>query len=507
MIQMNVAAAAEWADGWGFHSEVAFDQVRSIVLPANQSRLSGWYLLRFADDTFYVGESVDLRSRMLGHAGKWGDEIRAVRVLARLASKQELKRVERELTKELEAIGVSLRNVVNASIAVGKHPLDELLAEDEQERWLADPREYNSADRTPLKGMREQEIRYSTAATRYQERPAADAATTLLRTFLEACVPVPRATEFQYWAVSTGTLDDRRCCVNVGGMEVFVLGSKGGFLNVRRSLVASGFRGGGALKLRHPGITVRKRDYRDGAGDVVSLHSNTMAGLRGLLSDERVTRAAAQLVLDVMRKRFCVYTRYHCPQLVQLVYSDFARETAAATVAGDLPDASEPLTETPPPDVEELGDVRCYWIVGRGGVDINDIVRQREWRMAPNPRFEAKVMDMLPGERVAVRTRRNTKDDIPFDHRDNLVSVMDFELTGTIAHNPGDGCSVGVDWDPIPAAPRRYYLYTSGDPIWPVVRGVTTPWDDLIGFAFDGEPQQIDLFRNAPFWAERFGDH
>lgn len=30
--------------------------------------------------------------------------------------------------------------------------------------------------------------------------------------------------------------------------------------------------------------------------------------------------------------------------------------------------------------------------------------------------------------------------------------------------------------------------------------------DGLLAFAFDGQPQDIDRFRNEPFWRERFGD-
>ncbi len=30
--------------------------------------------------------------------------------------------------------------------------------------------------------------------------------------------------------------------------------------------------------------------------------------------------------------------------------------------------------------------------------------------------------------------------------------------------------------------------------------------DGLLAFAFDGQQQDIDRFRNEPFWGERFGD-
>ncbi|MGH3800440.1 MAG: hypothetical protein ACRDTD_09970, partial [Pseudonocardiaceae bacterium] len=79
-------------------------------------------------------------------------------------------------------------------------------------------------------------------------------------------------------------------------------------------------------------------------------------------------------------------------------------------------------------------------------------------------------------------------------------------VQGTITENPGDGCSVMVAWEPVAPASKRYYLYTSQDTVWTLARGVSPWWDDLIGFVFDGRKQDIDFFRNLPFWASRFGD-
>lgn len=53
-------------------------------------------------------------------------------------------------------------------------------------------------------------IRYAAHARRYQAKPEADEVTALLRAFSEWSVPVPGATEFQYWSVSTGTCGGKR---------------------------------------------------------------------------------------------------------------------------------------------------------------------------------------------------------------------------------------------------------------------------------------------------------
>lgn len=524
------SAAENWADSRKFCPAICFADARTVALPPEQPVLSGWYLLRFHDDSFYVGESVDLRGRMAGHRAKWGDEIATVRFRPEMASKQELKRRERVLTHELEALGVPLRNVVNASVTSGRDALDELLPPSEQDRWLADPQTYNAADATPLKPMAAQEIRYSTQARRYHAKREVAEVTALLRDFLDSSVPVPRATEFQYWSVSTGTYGGkRRFCVSVGAMEVFVVDENlSGFLNVRRSLLGSTVDAEREFLRRHPGVRLRHRAYADAGSDVISVQCPTLDSLQRVVDDPQVTTAAARLVIDVMRKHFCTYTRNHCPQLVQSAYPEHPRPllpsesgTESAEAEPQPPafqDSAESLDDAAvgallTPDADDLGDIVCYWIVASGSKklsrnQVQDFLTRGEWRMDPNPRFEAKVADMLPGERIAVRTRRNVADDdIPFERRGNLVSVMDFYLTGTIVANPGDGCSVSVVWDPVPNRPRRYYLYTSQDVVWRVARGIRPVWDDLIGFVFDGKPQQnVDQLRNADWWAERFGD-
>lgn len=529
---MTIRSVDDWADGWKFRAPVSFADVRRSALPADGPKRSGWYLLSFNDDTYYLGESVDLRSRMGGHAAKWGDEIATVRLLPKAASKQQLRVVERSLIRELRAQKIPLRNVVHSDVTTGRDALEELLSDEMQQQWIRDPRGVNARDTTPLKDLSEQEVRYSTAARRFSDLPESAALTALLRTFLAACVPSPRATEFQYWSVSTGTYGGnkfpRRFCVSVGMMEVFVAhgvkdspGAVQGILNVRESTLSSRVGTMHSLQRRHPDVRIERRDYVDAGGDLLCLKSKDLKALEGLLADPDVTAAAAQLVLDLMRKHFCVYTRYHCPQLVQLVYPEYRRsaddsqEDATTQLDSSIPYVESVSIDAEADtniDVEDLGDVDLYWIVGcgpraSGRNQIDDFIAKGEWRMDPDPRYEAKVADMLPGEPIAVRTRRNTTaDDLPFDRRGHRVSVMDFYLRGTITENPGDGCSVRVSWEPPFTTPRQYFLYTSQDPVWALARDVHSLADDLIGFAFDDRKQDIDLVRNRAFWADRFGD-
>jgi 5-methylcytosine-specific restriction enzyme B len=82
---------------------------------------------------------------------------------------------------------------------------------------------------------------------------------------------------------------------------------------------------------------------------------------------------------------------------------------------------------------------------------------------------------------------------------------MAIKAIGTVKENPGDGRNLKVDWTP--ASPvREWYFYTYQKTVWRIVPG---DWynDSLIAFAFEGKEQDIDAFRNRPYWRERFGDH
>lgn len=524
--------AAQWADERRFGPSVPFGDVRTSALPLKEPRVSGLYLLEFANGTYYVGESVDLRSRMSGHRSAWGSEIASVRIRRWAASKQDLRRYERVLTHELEAVHVPIRNVLNASITSGVNALDELVDEPSQRAWLADPAVYNGRDRTPLKELTAQSVQYSTAAQRFREHPRCDDATSVLRRFLERCVPVPRVTEFQYWSVSTGTYRSsqfpRVFCVSVGKMEVCVVsadkahaGQLAGFVTVRAS-VLDGRVSTRKFARRHPGVVRRPPKYLDAGGDAITLVAPSLEAFSALVDDTDVSAAAGALVLDLMRKHFCVYTRYHCPQVVEMVYPEFERSAGSASGTDDvlLKVAESPvaLVEAEHGDlpeqiegIEDFGDVEIFWVVGAGSQKSgrhqpSDFVEHGEWRMDPRADYEGKVADMRPGERIAVRTRRNITEDVPFDNHGHLVSVMDFHLRGVITANPGDGCSVRVSWETPPSSPPRFYLYTSQDPVWPLVRGRGGGTDQLIDFVFEDKPQDVDTLRNAGFWSERFGD-
>lgn len=150
---------------------------------------------------------------------------------------------------------------------------------------------------------------------------------------------------------------------------------------------------------------------------------------------------------------------------------------------------------------------QATWFVGAsyGGTDdqMPRFLAEGIWENGYDDKLLDVVRSMRPGERIAIKSSYTRKHGLPFDSRGRAVSVMGIKAVGTITENLNDGKRVKVDWAKVEPV-REWYFYTHRATIWRVLPG---EWmnDALIAFAFDGKPQDIDRFRNEPFWRERFG--
>lgn len=151
---------------------------------------------------------------------------------------------------------------------------------------------------------------------------------------------------------------------------------------------------------------------------------------------------------------------------------------------------------------------QSYWFVGAsyGGTDDQTprFLKEGIWENGYEDKYLDTVRAMQPGEQIAIKAAYTQKHDLPFDSRGLTVSVMAIKAIGTITENPGDGRRVKVDWTPLDPI-KHWYFYTYQQTIWRVQRNKWAA-EALIDFAFQGATQDIDRFRNAPYWAERFGD-
>ena len=148
------------------------------------------------------------------------------------------------------------------------------------------------------------------------------------------------------------------------------------------------------------------------------------------------------------------------------------------------------------------------WFVGAvyGGIDdqMPRFLAEGIWELRdPSDKESSLVKSMKAGDRIAIKAAYTRKRGLPFDNREQPVSVMAIKATGTITENLQDGERVRVEWN-APQPLREWYFFTFRATVWRVLPG---DWmtDSLIAFAFEGKAQDIDRFRNEPYWRERFG--
>lgn len=150
-----------------------------------------------------------------------------------------------------------------------------------------------------------------------------------------------------------------------------------------------------------------------------------------------------------------------------------------------------------------------YWLVGayddNKDVDLADeLVQKGIWKNYYKDTYLDLVKSMKPGDKIGIKSTYTKKNGAPFDNKGQSVSVMDVKAIGTVVENLGDGQNIKVEWDK-EFQKKEWYFYTYRKTIWKINENKEYG-RDLIAFAFKGEKQDINKFRNDPFWNERYGD-
>jgi 5-methylcytosine-specific restriction protein B len=156
--------------------------------------------------------------------------------------------------------------------------------------------------------------------------------------------------------------------------------------------------------------------------------------------------------------------------------------------------------------IENTGAQACWFVGATYGRNdqLPRFLTEKIWELHnPTNNEIALVKSMKAGDRIAIKAAYTRKHGLPFDNRGQTVSVMAIKAIGVITENLQDGERIRVDWtllDPV----REWYFYTYRPTIWRILPG----WwmnDGLIAFAFDNKSQDIERFRNEPYWRERYG--
>ena len=157
---------------------------------------------------------------------------------------------------------------------------------------------------------------------------------------------------------------------------------------------------------------------------------------------------------------------------------------------------------------------RPCWFVGAayGGTEnqldrfLRDGIWENGWAAGGDNRLNEQVNAMRPGDRIAIKAVFAQKRNLPFPNPgEYTVGGMYIKAIGKVTNNPGNGLYVNVDWTPI-NPPRSWYFIQYRQTIHEIVPGTSWETDALIDFAFNNTPQNLNQFRNAPKWRDRFGE-
>jgi 5-methylcytosine-specific restriction enzyme B len=158
-------------------------------------------------------------------------------------------------------------------------------------------------------------------------------------------------------------------------------------------------------------------------------------------------------------------------------------------------------------EIHGVGAKAC-WFVGAAWGDAGDqtprFLREGIWENGYHDKYHDAVKSVQVGDRIAIKAAYTRKNDLPFDNRGQSVSAMAIKAIGTVTGNPGNGRLLRVEWKPVDP-PKEWYFYTNRVTVWRVLPGDWTT-DALIAFAFENKPQDIDRFRDAPYWRDRYGN-
>ena len=175
--------------------------------------------------------------------------------------------------------------------------------------------------------------------------------------------------------------------------------------------------------------------------------------------------------------------------------ADFDAEIAKSAVASDD---------------SKVSDTRPMWVVtGKfGELDYtSDFIQNGFWENKNKSRenYAGDVKTVQAGDRIILKKSSRRRNNIPFENNGYIVPVMAIDATGKVKENPNDGHKLRVEWDQHFQLPREWFFYDWNRHFWRVDLD-REHGRKLLRFAFEGQNQEIDYFRNNSYWNERFGD-
>jgi len=193
------------------------DTVVESIRKASRRRWRGLYVLYFANDEYYVGETQNLLHRLGAHRRTYDDithvSFRPIRGSRR--AKPDLHHAERNAIatcfERLSALGIHTRGIAFVPRPTIETDFDFLMPAEMQRRWESDLTVINLEGERPV----DEHVRrrYQARFDRFWKLPQAAGIASVLGRYVQLCVPASRRGESWFWACS---------CMPSGSTELLV---------------------------------------------------------------------------------------------------------------------------------------------------------------------------------------------------------------------------------------------------------------------------------------------
>lgn len=294
----------------------------SILSLFESSKRCGVYVLHFANNDYYVGQSVDIAVRFTQHKMNHVD---IVDISYLLVEKSKLDSVEQKLISSFERDNFVLRNIALTSIPKGETDLQKIFPVAEQETWLRDqksePKIYQLQQREKHRKKYEKSFEKVLLLPEYHE------ILTFLREYFTYLVPEPFLTAMDFWRISClpaagyghqGVL----CRLNIYMQEVLTIerrqdGTISYFLHVAKSKLNIGIFE--RVKLLVRGIFLSNHYYKTGGADQCSVSMNGTTNALAFIQRTDAKLAIKTFNLRLMNKGVGFNKLSHCVDLAHAI--------------------------------------------------------------------------------------------------------------------------------------------------------------------------------------------
>lgn len=187
----------------GFDCDNPFDVIGknsiSHLFTENDNRC-GIYLLKYPDNTYYIGKSKDVVKRFRQHCMSYEN---IVHVWFQSVEEENLDGVERQLIHNAESDGLLLINSVHVSSLYGESRLDNVISRNEQQEWLENGKPLSNGGVDLYPTVQEKyKIRYRKRFDKLKKKKDYTIIKLILNTYIHKCLPAFKKTEKDFWSLS-----------------------------------------------------------------------------------------------------------------------------------------------------------------------------------------------------------------------------------------------------------------------------------------------------------------